>query len=62
MSIGACRCRTLGPEDGLSTLEVPVRIKVPWTELSALVLLAGTARPRAVSCIREYASSADLSG
>lgn len=28
--------RTLGPEDETSVLEVPVRIKVPWHELSAL--------------------------
>jgi hypothetical protein len=28
--------RTLGPEDEVSVLEVPVRIKVPWNELSAL--------------------------
>ena len=37
-AIGAYRLlRTLGPEDELSVLEVPVRIKVPWSELSALV-------------------------
>ena len=29
--------RTLGPEDEVSVLEVPVRIKVPWSQLSALV-------------------------
>jgi hypothetical protein len=26
--------RTLAPEDGVSVLEAPVRIKVPWSELS----------------------------
>jgi hypothetical protein len=37
-AVGAYRLlRTLGPEDELSVLEVPVRIKVPWSELSALV-------------------------
>ncbi len=29
--------RTLAPEDEVSVLEVPVRIKVPWSQLSALV-------------------------
>ena len=29
--------RTLASEDEVSVLEVPVRIKVPWTQLSALV-------------------------
>lgn len=29
--------RTLAPEDEVSVLEVPVRIKVPWNQLSALV-------------------------
>jgi Uma2 family endonuclease len=37
-AVGAYRLlRTLGPEDELSVLEVPVRIKVPWSELNALV-------------------------
>jgi hypothetical protein len=37
-AVGAYRLlRTLGPEDELSVLEVPIRIKVPWSELSALV-------------------------
>jgi Uma2 family endonuclease len=37
-AIGAYRLlRTLGPEDETSVLEVPVRIKVPWNQLSALV-------------------------
>jgi Uma2 family endonuclease len=36
--LGAYRLlRTLGPEDETSVLEVPVRIKVPWDQLSALV-------------------------
>jgi Uma2 family endonuclease len=29
--------RTLGPEDEVSVLEVPVRVKVPWSQLSELV-------------------------
>ena len=29
--------RALGPEDELGVLEVPVRVKVRWSELSALV-------------------------
>jgi hypothetical protein len=29
--------RTLAPEDEVSVIEVPVRIKVPWNQLSALV-------------------------
>ena len=29
--------RTLAPEDEVSVLEVPVRIKVPWNQLSTLV-------------------------
>jgi Uma2 family endonuclease len=29
--------RTLAPEDEVSVLEVPVRIKVPWSQLGALV-------------------------
>lgn len=29
--------RTLTPEDEVSVLEVPVRIKIPWTQLSTLV-------------------------
>jgi Uma2 family endonuclease len=37
-AVGAYRLlRTLGPEDKLSVLEVPIRIKVPWSELSTLV-------------------------
>lgn len=37
-AIGAYRLlRSLGPEEELSVLEVPVRIKVPWRELSTLV-------------------------
>jgi hypothetical protein len=37
-AIGASRLlRTLAPEDEVSVLEVPVRIKVPWSQLSALV-------------------------
>jgi hypothetical protein len=36
-SLGAYRLlRTLGPEEEVSTLEVPVRIKVPWNQLSSL--------------------------
>jgi Putative restriction endonuclease len=29
--------RTLAPEDEVSVLEVPIRVKVPWSQLSALV-------------------------
>ena len=37
-AIGAYRLlRTLAPEDEVSVLEVPVRIKVAWSELGALV-------------------------
>jgi hypothetical protein len=37
-ALGAYRLlRTLAPEDEVSVLEVPVRIKVPWNQLSALV-------------------------
>lgn len=37
-AVGAYRLlRTLAPEDEVSVLEVPVRVKVPWSELSTLV-------------------------
>jgi Uma2 family endonuclease len=37
-ALGAYRLlRTLAPEDEVSVLEVPFRIKVPWHQLSALV-------------------------
>jgi Uma2 family endonuclease len=37
-ALGAYRLlRTLAPEDEVSVLEVPVRIKVPWSQLSALL-------------------------
>lgn len=37
-TVGAYRhFRTLAPEDEVSVVEVPVRIKVPWTQLSVLV-------------------------
>ena len=37
-TVGAYRhFRTLSPEDEVSVLEVPVRIKVPWAQLAALV-------------------------
>jgi hypothetical protein len=37
-ALGAYRLlRTLAPEDEVSVLEVPVRIKVPWNQLSGLV-------------------------
>lgn len=37
-TLGAYRLfRTLAPEDEVSTLEVPVRIKVNWNRLSNLV-------------------------
>jgi Uma2 family endonuclease len=37
-ALGAYRLlRTLAPEDEMSVLEVPVRIKVPWSQLSGLV-------------------------
>jgi Uma2 family endonuclease len=37
-SVGAYRLlRTLSPEDEVSVLEVPVRIKVPWDQLGALI-------------------------
>jgi hypothetical protein len=38
-AVGAYRLlRTLAPEDEVSVLEVPVRIKVPRTQLTSLVL------------------------
>ncbi len=37
-TVGAYRhYRTLSPEDEVSVIEVPVRIKVPWNQLSTLV-------------------------
>jgi hypothetical protein len=37
-ALGAYRLlRTLAPEDEVSVLEMPVRIKVPWSQLSALI-------------------------
>jgi hypothetical protein len=37
-AIGAYRLlRTLAPEDEVSVIEVPIRIKVPWNQLSGLV-------------------------
>jgi Uma2 family endonuclease len=37
-SIGAYRLfRTLAPEDEVSLIEVPVRIKVPWNQLATLI-------------------------
>jgi len=37
-ALGAYRLlRTLAPEDEVSVLEVPIRIKVPWIELGALI-------------------------
>lgn len=36
--LGAYRLlRTLAPEDEVSLIEVPIRIKVPWNQLGALV-------------------------
>jgi hypothetical protein len=37
-ALGAYRLlRTLAPEDEVSVLEVPIRIKVPWSQLSSLL-------------------------
>jgi putative restriction endonuclease len=52
-SIGAYRLlRTLGPEDEVSMLDVPIRITVPWNQLPLYGPLAGPL-PRARSAQRE---------